>query len=61
FRRGGRPRYYSFWAADALHAFYLVSHDRAFTVDLLPDLMENYQGWEQSNLGGNGLYWQRDA
>ncbi len=61
FRGGGEPRNYSFWAADALWAFYLVRHDRDFLLDLLPDLVRNYQAWEQSNRGANGLFWQEDG
>jgi len=61
FRKSGRPRDYSFWAADALWAFYLVRHDRDFLLDMLPDLLKNYQAWEQSNRGGSGLFWQIDG
>jgi hypothetical protein len=61
FRKGGKPRHYSFWAADSLYALYLVKHDLAFVTDLLPDIMRNYEAWEQSNRGANGLFWQQDA
>ncbi len=61
FRRGGKPRQYSFWAADSLYAFYLVDRDREFAAEFLPDLVQNYEGWEESHLGANGLFWQEDG
>ncbi len=60
FRKGGEPRRYSFWAADAVWARCLVTRDTRSTVGLLPDLVANYQAWEKSNLGTNGLFWQID-
>jgi len=60
FRKGGNPRQYSFWAADAIYAYYLVQHDRSFLVDLLDDLVQNYQAWEQSHRTPDGLFWQID-
>ena len=38
FRKGGEPRKYSFWAADALWARYLVTGNPASVKELLPDL-----------------------
>ena len=46
FRKGGNPRLYSFWAADAYYARYLVNKDALFLLDLLPDLVKNYNTWE---------------
>ena len=60
FRKGGEPRRYSFWAADALWARYLVDRNRALVTDLLPDLVKNYEAWEESRLDPNGLFWQID-
>ena len=60
FRNGGEPRRYSFWAADALWARYLVTGDAALIKKSLPDLIANYEAWEQSHRGVNGLYWQTD-
>ncbi|MCW5977431.1 MAG: hypothetical protein KIT09_05110 [Bryobacteraceae bacterium] len=60
FRKGASPRSYSFWAADAYWARYLVTLDREWLIDLLPDLVENYKGWEASRLDKNGLFWQID-
>ncbi|MBL7134023.1 MAG: discoidin domain-containing protein [Phycisphaerae bacterium] len=60
FRKGGSPRRYSFWAADAIHADFLVRQNRKLTVDLLDDLVKNYKGWEKSLLTPDGLFWQID-
>ena len=48
FRKGGSPRQYSFWAADAIYADYLVRQNRKLAIDLLDDLVANYKGWERS-------------
>ncbi|MBE0535621.1 MAG: hypothetical protein IH624_08115 [Phycisphaerae bacterium] len=60
FRKGGAPRSYSFWAADAFWAGYLVTGDKALVLDLLDDLVENYAQWEKSRLEPDGLFWQID-
>lgn len=60
FRKGGEPRRYSFWAADAMWARYLVDRNKALVTDLLPDLVKNYEAWEESRLDTNGLFWQID-
>ena len=60
FRKGGQPRRYSFWAADALYARYLVRPDKALITGLLDDLVANYGAWETSRLGPEGLFWQID-
>ena len=50
FRKGGEPRLYSFWAADAIRARSLVSGDAALPAELLPDLIANYTAWETNVL-----------
>ena len=60
FRGGGEPRRYSFWAADALYARYLVTLDRSLITGLLPDLVANFEAWEKDRLDPNGLFWQID-
>ena len=60
FRKGGNPRYYSFWAADAIYAYYLVKGNQALVTGLLDDLIKNYEAWEQSHLTPDGLFWQID-
>jgi hypothetical protein len=60
FRKGGEPRRYSTWLADALWARYLVNGDESLIKELLPDLTNNYGAWEKSHLDTNGLFWQID-
>jgi hypothetical protein len=56
---GAQPRRYSCWLADAVWALQCVHPDRDFVVDLLPDLVKNYEGWEQSHFDADvGLFWQ---
>ncbi|MHC4435210.1 MAG: MGH1-like glycoside hydrolase domain-containing protein, partial [Planctomycetota bacterium] len=60
FRKGGSPRSYSFWAADAIWARNLVTQDRDHITDLLDDLVDNYRQWEKKRLEPDGLFWQID-
>jgi predicted GH43/DUF377 family glycosyl hydrolase len=60
FRKGGEPRRYSFWAADAVWARAQVTGDDRLARELLPDLVTNYVAWEKSNRDTNGLFWQVD-
>ena len=60
FRKGGDPRHYSFWAADAMWARYLANGGRDFVVGLLPDLIRNNQAWSKTHQDANGLFWQID-
>jgi len=60
FRKGGSPRRYSFWAADAIYADFLVRQNRKLAVDLLDDLVRNYKAWERHRLTSDGLFWQID-
>ena len=46
FRKGGSPRSYSFWAADSLWSRSLVNGDDRLPKELLPDLIANYEAWE---------------
>ena len=46
-RKGGEPRRYSFWIADAFYARNLVTPNDNLLVDLLDDLIKNYQAWEE--------------
>jgi len=59
-RKGGALRLYSFWIADSVWQRYCVTGDRAEALDLLPDLIKNYQAWENEKRDLNGLYWQTD-
>jgi len=60
FRKGGDPRRYSFWVADSLWARSLVDGNTRLVKELLPDLIKNYEAWENGHLGTNGLFWQMD-
>ena len=60
FRKGGNPRLYSFWAADSIRAWSMVTQDQDLGAQLFPDLVENYRAWEKSNRDANGLFWQID-
>ncbi len=56
---GAQPRNYSTWLADSAWAVNQVHRDDAFVIDLLPDLVKNYEGWEQRHFVSEvGLFWQ---
>jgi len=60
FQKGGAPRRYSCWIADALYARYLVRPDKKLGTILLDDLVRNYKEWEKERLEPDGLFWQID-
>lgn len=56
---GAQPRNYSTWIADSAWALHMVHPNQEFLVDLLPDLVRNYEGWEQRHFVPEvGLFWQ---
>ncbi|MEI6538001.1 MAG: discoidin domain-containing protein [Planctomycetota bacterium] len=56
---GAQPRNYSTWLADSAWAVNQVHRDDALMIDLLPDLVRNYEGWEQRQFVPEvGLFWQ---
>ncbi len=56
---GAQPRNYSTWLADSVWATHLVYPNQAWTVDLLPDLVKNFEGWEKRHYVQRlGLFWQ---
>jgi hypothetical protein len=56
---GAQPRNYSTWLADAVWAVGQVHSEDRFLTDLLPDLVKNYEGWEQRHyIPEIGLFWQ---
>jgi len=61
FRKGGSPRRYSFWAADALWARFCVTGNGTLLRELLGDLIANYEAWEKTQRDANGLFWQVDG
>ncbi|MCI0333599.1 MAG: glycoside hydrolase [Planctomycetes bacterium] len=52
---------YSSWAAAALYDRYLVTLDREIIVDLLDDLVADYEQWEVERQRPDGLFWQYDV
>jgi hypothetical protein len=60
FRKGGSPRRFSFWAADAIYHRAMVTGNMSLAIDLLDDLVANYRGWEKEKRAPNGLFWQID-
>lgn len=56
------PREYSFPLADSVRNVTLATGNRKLGEDMLPGLIENYQGWDASNLDRSvGLYWSIDT
>lgn len=60
FRGGASPRSYSSWAADAINSFAKVHPDTTFLINLLPDLLNDFNEWEKMRLDSTGLFWQTD-
>ncbi|MFM7182463.1 MAG: MGH1-like glycoside hydrolase domain-containing protein [Verrucomicrobiales bacterium] len=60
FRKGGAPRRYSFWAADSIYQRAITLGDFDQAIELLPDLVVNYEAWEKTRLEPDGLFWQID-
>ena len=52
---------FSSWAASALYQRALVTGDTDFVVDLLPDLVRDYETWEAERKTPEGLFWQYDV
>lgn len=59
--RGGAVRAYSFWIADSVWQYALVSGDTKLAVEVLDALVKNYEAWEKSHRDPNGLFWQNDG
>lgn len=56
---GAQPRNYSTWLADSVLATHLVHPNQEQAIDLLPDLIKNYEGWEKRHYVPDvGLFWQ---
>ena len=56
---GSQPRNYSTWLADSAIAVHQVHPDGALLIDLLPDLIAHYEGWEKRHYVPEiGLFWQ---
>lgn len=52
---------FSSWTADALYNRYKVSGNKAYTLDMMPDLVADYAKWEEERRLKNGLFWQTDV
>lgn len=52
---------FSSWAADAIYNRYLVSGNKEYLTNLLPDLQKDYAVWESERRLANGLFWQSDV
>ncbi|PHN02437.1 MGH1-like glycoside hydrolase domain-containing protein [Flavilitoribacter nigricans] len=57
----GKLHKFSSWTADAVYKYYLQSLDTSFVVDLLPDLVSDYENWEVERQLPSGLFWQEDV
>lgn len=56
---GAQPRNYSTWLADSIWAIHQVHPNEQRHLELLPDLIKNYEGWEQRHFVPDvGLFWQ---
>lgn len=61
FRGGGSLRTYSFWPANAIYNFSLVSGSDSLCRELLPDFISNFESWQREKQDANGLFWQIDG
>lgn len=52
---------FSSWSADAIYNRYKVSVNTGFTIDMLDDLVKDYNTWEAERQLPEGLFWQRDV
>ncbi|MFV0378154.1 MAG: MGH1-like glycoside hydrolase domain-containing protein [Mangrovibacterium sp.] len=52
---------FSSWTAWAMLNNYYVNGDKAYLLDLFPDLKADYSWWEQNRRLSDGLYWQSDV
>lgn len=52
---------FSNWTAFSLYSSYLVTGDQEFLIELLPDLVSEYQLLEKENRLPCGLFWQYDV
>lgn len=58
-----QPHFHKFssWVADALYHRYLVNQNQRFLLDLLPDLIRDYQQWECEKQLPDGMFYQFDV
>ncbi len=59
FTAGAQPRNYSSWLADSAWAIHEVHPNTQFVIGLLPELVKNYEAWQQRQwVEGMGMFWQ---
>ena len=57
--KGAQPRKYSSWLADSAWAVHQVHPNEEFILDLFPDLLKNFQGWEERHwVKEMNMFWQ---
>lgn len=52
---------FSSWTADAVYNYYLLTGDKDFVLDMLPDLEAGYRQWEMEKRKPTGMFWQEDV
>jgi hypothetical protein len=57
--KGAQPRKYSSWLADSAWSVHQVHPNKAFIIDLFPDLVKNFKGWEARHwVKEMNMFWQ---
>ena len=54
-------RSFSSWTAASLYDKFLVDQNKEYLLDMLPDLVEEYEAWEGDRRREDGLFWQYDV
>ena len=52
---------FSSWTSDAVYNYYLLTKDKDFVGDMLPDLEADYRVWENIRRKPTGIFWQEDV
>ena len=52
---------FSSWTPMALLNKYYVDNNLDYMLDMLPDMLTSYDGWEKTRRLPNGLFWQEDV
>jgi hypothetical protein len=60
---GSQPHFHNFsnWLAFSMVQKYLIDGDKEFMLKFLPDLIRDFEKWEQERLLSNGMFWQHDV
>ncbi|WBL23399.1 MGH1-like glycoside hydrolase domain-containing protein [Zunongwangia sp. HRR-M8] len=54
-------RTFSSWTAASLYDKYLVDWNEKYLMDMYPDLVGEYEAWEEDRMREDGLFWQHDV